>query len=114
MNPLVQFVNGLTLIAISFLSLINHSQLLMNLMYKLGDNKCVELIAREDVPGLKNYLREEIFSKEKRRLDVEVFFWVLWNNFKKRVIACLDEEREAILDELRAFGFKSDFLAMIC
>jgi hypothetical protein len=46
-------------------------------MYKLGDNKCVELIAKQDISSLKNYLREEIFTKEKRRLDVEVFFWVL-------------------------------------
>ena len=76
-NPLVQFVNGLTLITMSFLNLTAHSQLLTNLMYKLGDNKCVELIAKQDISSLKNYLREEIFTKEKRRLDVEVFFWVL-------------------------------------
>ena len=30
------------------------------------------------------------------------------------MLGSLEEEREAILDELRPFGFKSDFLAMIC
>ena len=106
-------MNGLTLVAISFLELPRHSQQLVNLMYKLGDNRCVDLIAREDVSGLKSYLREEIFLKENRRFDIEVFFWVLWNNFKKRVANCLPEEKEAILDELRPFGFKSDFVISI-
>lgn len=49
MNALLQFVNGLILIAISFLGLPEHNELLVNMMLKLGDNRCVDLIMNQDV-----------------------------------------------------------------
>ena len=84
-NPLMQFINGLTLMAISFLKLPQSKIILTNMMYKLGDNRCVEHLDNGDITQLKNYLREHIFAKNKRKLDVEVFFWVLWSNFKRKL-----------------------------
>ncbi len=83
-------------------------------MYKLGDNRCIEIIDEGDMTKLKTYLRESIFSKEKRKLDIEVFFWVLWSNFKRKVQKIvIEEEKESIFDEIRVFGFKSDFFQVV-
>lgn len=113
-NPLMQFINGLTLISISFLKLPQSKILLTNMMYKLGDNKCVEFIENSEIILLKGYLRENIFSNVKRTLDVEVFFWVLWSNFKRKIQNIeIQEQREALFDELRIFGFKSEFFKLI-
>ena len=106
----MQFVNGITLICISFLKLAQCK----SLFYKLGDNKCIDLVEAGDVTELKNYLRESIFCRDKRKLDIEVFFWVLWSNFKVKIQNMkLEEEREAVLDEIRVFGFKSNFVQCV-
>jgi hypothetical protein len=47
-------------------------------------------------------------------LDIEVFFWVLWSNFKRKIHNTeLEEQKEAIFDEIRVFGFKSDFFHIL-
>lgn len=100
--------------SISFLKLPASKVCLVNMMYKLGDNKCVDFVNSGDMTNLKHYLRDTIFQWEKRRLDIEVFFWVLWSNFKRKVHNTeLDEEREAIFDEIRVFGFTSDFFKIL-
>jgi hypothetical protein len=60
-NPLMQFINGLTLMSISFLKLPESKGCLSKMMYKLGDNRCVEYVNQGDMSGLKHYLRESIF-----------------------------------------------------